>query len=703
MYLEAAASSSEPMAVEIFFGAWLLSRAATHVQDPQPVVVRLDVPDAAFVHPDDGVGLRLSRPLTAAEGRLAVVIRDVDWTGLFREDGDLLRYAGGRARLPEGESPVTVYLVTPDGTWVPIATLTLHVTTPRGFERARVQPAADVTNLGQDAEQHQPDANVPPRRTFQDFTSHIGLSTEHVRGGTTVRTQTTVLGVSNEAQALRFGQMGARAPRVDLSDYVWAVGRNHLRFSFGTTTAAAERHLASNLATRGIGAVFSYAPFDVTVAALNAQTIVGFDNFLGITTRHNRIGLATVGAELNRRKPGAARIEASIVGGERLPVAGFTQGQINDVTRSRGVGLRFVRTDPTARLRFDAGAARSRSTNPDDPLLARGATLVAVRARTSDAEYVDASYDVVRNRRIGKSAAASMTGGYRFERVEPFFTSVGAPQGVRSDLLQQTASINGALAALSGQIATTWAHDNLGRVASLLTTDTGLTTANLAVQTGALGQSASAARWWPAVSYGLNASSQQGEDTPEHGGFVSASQIPNQQNTVHTLSANWVVAPWQFGYSLNRSVQDNRQPERERSDFVDLAQQVSVGAAWGARFDATATFGRERATSLEVGQIVRTLRTGLSVNWRPDVRQVFTVIGDRTTVADSTGGASNATNANVQYSYSLVVGGRDRKAPRLQLFGRWTWQSAGVLDILLHLPNNRRNWTVSSGATLALF
>ncbi len=82
--------------------------------------------------------------------------------------------------------------------------------------------------------------------------------------------------------------------------------------------------------------------------------------------------------------------------GTRQARGGFTQGQINDVERGHGASLRFASAMPGSRFRFDAGVARNRFEAPGDPQLAQGAALVPLRARSSDAAYVDAGYELLR-------------------------------------------------------------------------------------------------------------------------------------------------------------------------------------------------------------------------------------------------------------------------------------------------------------------
>jgi hypothetical protein len=679
---------------------WLLAAGAPQGPGVPPLDVRPSAPSERFIRPSEGLELRLNRALTSSDGRLAVVIADVDWTSLFALDGQSFTYHGGAAALPQGESQVAVYLVSAPNTWRQVAAFPIHVTTPAGFEQVRLAPTADVNDAAQNAEGHEPDANAPPRSTFQDFTSHLGFASEHVRDGVHFTTQTNVLAVSNQTLALRFAQIGNDASKFDLADYVWSVEGQHLTVTFGTTTFVAERHLAPNFLTRGIRATARFSRVDFTVAGVNGQTIVGFSNFLGVTTANNQVGVAVVGAELTHR-PRAARVEMSFVGGARNTQSGFTQGQITDVLRSHGGGLRFIGSDPTQRFRLDTGYARSWSTNPNDPLLAQGLTTVEVRPKTSAADYVDAFYDLVR--RNSPKTPVTITTSYRFERVDPLFSSVAAPQGVRSDLLQNTAGADVRVAQVSGRVANVWSHDNLNHVASILRTDGDLSTVNVTAPTGTFGQKPEHAIWWPVVTYGFNRSSQIGEGLPDNGGFVSPSQVPNQVNTLNTLNADWNIGRWHAGYLMNRSFQDNRQAGRETSDFSTLAQQLSLGLVTLRTMNLSFTFNRDSSKNFEVNQVSHTLRGGLNLAWQIDVRNSINATLNRTAIEDATAGPSHVVDVNVQYAYAFKFQPSRPTGPRIRIFARWTWQSSDALDVLAGIVNVRRNWTLGTGLALTLF
>ncbi len=687
------------MTFTLVLGVWLIASAAVQAPDSVPLTVQI-ADEGRSVAPDAGLTLQLNRAAPAGGGRLAVLIDDEDWTGLFTVEKQMLRYSGAPIELPAGRSSVVVYLVTAGNVWTPIATLPLTVVSGPRFDRATVEPEVEVSQIGQVFERHEPDAARPARTIFQDVTSHIGLQSEHVRGGFALRTQMNLLATSNPSQALRFGQSPDAAPRLDLSDYAWTISGPRLTASFGNMVVHAERHLGANLATRGMSVTSRTPHGDLTLAVVNGQSIVGFGNFLGVTSSHNRIVAAIGGAELLPTRPNGARVEATLLAGERQAQSGFTQGSVTDVLQSRGGALRFVGSDPSGRLRLDAGFARAWSTHPDDPLLSRGFATVADTPATRGAEYLDGSVDLVRRPAAGDRRPLTVTGSYRFERVAPLFESVGAAQGMRADLLQHVVGASVTAGPVNGQVSRGWAHDNLDAIESLLRTDTGSLTVNLFVPLAPMVHAAASA-WWPTVSYALNRTSQVGEGIPPDGGFASVSQVPDQTSTAQTVQVDWTGGRWRTGYSLNRSVQDNRQPGRETSDFITSAHQAMLGVTPARALDITVTLNREQSANVEFGEDSATTRVGTTVNWRLGRHDALDALMNRTLLPDVGAGAGRTTDMSVQLSHTFELAGTRAARPRLQCFGRWTWLSSG--SFLPGFAATRRNWAVNLGATLTVF
>src|SRR5262245_53713014 len=118
--------------------------ASSRALPPQELVVTSNLTDQE-VDPSFSITLNLSRPLQAAEGRVAVLIGQTDFTNLFALTGNGLSYLPRIVPLPAGESPVRVFLVSPSNEWRELMQLTLRVKTA---------PPADATP-GQPGEQAQ--------------------------------------------------------------------------------------------------------------------------------------------------------------------------------------------------------------------------------------------------------------------------------------------------------------------------------------------------------------------------------------------------------------------------------------------------------------------------------------------------------------------------------------------------------------------
>jgi hypothetical protein len=677
--------------------------AGTPAADRQPLEVRRSGAPDAWLHPTDALDLTLNRPLVAGDERLAILVGTADLSSLFELAGQTLRYRPGLVRLPTGESVVTVYLVTAPNVWQPVATLPIRVTTPRGFESATVTPRISLADNGQIGERHSPEINVPARPQFQDLTFAFGLQTQSARNGVTMATQANVLGVTNQTQAPQFATAGTAARRVDLADYLWTTDARSFKVAVGQGTFGAERHLGTGLASRGLSFTVRRARADVTVAEYNGNQIVGLDNLFGVSTAENRIGLVLAGIELAPH-PGAARLEVSALDGSRLTQPGVTQGQVSDTERSKGSAVRFVGQGFQQRVRVDAGFARSAFTNPADPLLSQGATLVPIRSTANNAIYVDSAFDVVKGVLLAPATPLTVTAIYRFERVDPLFASVGAPQGLQSDLFQNVVGASATLRAVTAEVLRTISNDNLGHVASILRTDTGVTAVTFAVPTGSFGQSPAAAAWCPTVSYSLNRSTQIGEALPANGGFVSASQVPNQLNAVHVVRADWQIGAAHAGYALTRSTQDNRQVGRENADFSNLVQAATFGATIAKRVDLIGEAGLERNDSEELKQETRTDHVSVTTAWRMTLHDVLTVIVNDTLGRGPDVTKNDALDLNLQYARTFELKPSAASKPQIRLFGRLTWQSSSSFQVLsVPFLDDRHLLTFGVGATITFF
>ena len=99
------------------------------------------------VDPSFVITLNLSRPLQAAEGRVAVLIGQTDFTNLFTPTGNSLSYLPRIVPLPAGESPIRIFLVSPSNEWRELTQLTLRVRTAPPADAAPGQSTGQAQNI----------------------------------------------------------------------------------------------------------------------------------------------------------------------------------------------------------------------------------------------------------------------------------------------------------------------------------------------------------------------------------------------------------------------------------------------------------------------------------------------------------------------------------------------------------------------------
>ncbi|MFL5582750.1 MAG: hypothetical protein ACJ8AO_20490, partial [Gemmatimonadaceae bacterium] len=497
------------------------------------LTVRLDA--AGPLSPGATLALRLSRPLEASEGRLAIVIAGTDVSALVDRGVDRVTVRPSPAfRMPSGTQEAAVYLVK-DGAWTEVARLPLEVLTTHGFSKAELRPSLALGSRGQLAEGHGPIDAVPERPRYQDATLNGGFVSAHERGGWLFSTQSTYLGVTNERERLRFGDRGALAPRLDLADYKVELKRGRASLGMGTQSIGINPYLASGFASRGVTLGLG-GPLSLALSAVSGTNVVGWDNLTGLAEPQHRIGTASLGVELVPARPGAVHLDVMYLDGSLLPRSSATQGAVTDAERSRGGGLQLSASTPSQRVRVAGGWARSRFDNPTDSLLSRGADLVPVRAESRDARFAELGVGLLQNARLRPLPALSLAATARHERVDPNYRSVaGAAQ---ADVQRSALDLTGAFGALAAQGSFTRANDNLARIVSILRTytRTGAGTLTLPVA-AALGRTAGAV-WWPTLTAAHAATHQWGAGVPIEGDFA-ATHVPDQASTVSSAAAQW--------------------------------------------------------------------------------------------------------------------------------------------------------------------
>ncbi|MFN0181062.1 MAG: hypothetical protein ACKVZ0_19825 [Gemmatimonadales bacterium] len=556
----------------------------------------------------------LSRPPTAAE-RIAMVVGGHDLSALVDRTGDLIHYRPHPFHLPIGETEVAVFVVDSAGAWTEIGRQPLKVRGAIGLDRARATPTADLNSTGMlDRNAVTP---APDRTTYQDLTANLGVDVTAAGRGYAISGRANLQGVSEETQRLRWNAIGREAPAVDLSDYRIGTTVGVAELALGAVTLGANRFLLNGFGSRGLQAGFKLSPaVHLGLGLVSGTNVVGWTNLLGMTDSDHRIGLAALGIQLIPSRPGAIQLDVTAVDGSVRPVAGFNQGAATDAETSRGVGFSLAASDLRQRLRFSAGISRSRFSNPADPLLFQDSAIVAVQATTRQARFGELSVRLLDNARITKTIAASVGVTGRHERVDPLYRSVGT--FVAADQEQNAIELSSTLGALSLQGAATSARDNLGAIASILTTRTRSSSWSASVPVASLfGVKAS---WhWPAASFGWQRTRQFGDGVPVDGGF-QPTHVPDQVSINRTGALNWTLGAAALGYRWNRSTQDNRQVGRELADFRTDVHGLTVTGPAGRTLTIGLDLGVERNRSDELGLTQRVERIGANLQWQLTTR-----------------------------------------------------------------------------------
>ncbi len=637
----------------------------------------------------------LSRPPAAGE-RLGVVIRSTDVSDLCVVHGDTLLYEPYVLPLPSGESTVAVYTITPEGAWNSSGTFPIRVLTSGGLERSVVSPSLTLAASGQPASNRAPEEPAAGRTTFQELNSQFSLRADGERGGFQFAASLALVGVSFRQEALRFSERKDDASKIDLAGYLLETRTGATSFSVGHIAHGRQRHLLNSFASRGLSLSTALAPFaDVSAAVLNATSIVGWDNPVGLAHPEHRIQSGTLGLEFIPSAPGTLRVEASYVHASQLPLAGFNQGQITDAEKSEGVGLRVQVSDPDHVVSLDAGYASVRFTNPPDPLLSQGFEVVPVSPAVRQARYADIAWDVLGGESFLATLPVRLNIAFRHERVDPLYRAVGA--SVRPDLLQNSIEMHGGFGLLHVDLLHLRSEDNLADIPSILKSKTRQTGVTVAIPL------AERAPLLPALTYGLNATHQFGAGTPVNSDFTP-DRVPDQLTTSHTAGIEWQGYGMRVAWRAGLTLLDNRQPGRENADAVNRTQGLNVSVAPLSTVVVGVDGSLESAEDLENSTVIRTRRVGASISGQPFLGAGLNLAASLSTTKPGNGSAAQKqASCTVEASYAFDLSSAFVFSWRGQIFVRCTWNELSSRDFVFGLNAYRRSWVLQTGVSFTMF
>ncbi len=575
-----------------------------------------------------------------------------------------------------------------------------------GFEKFDFIPSVTLGMKTQPAQFNFPAETRPSQRaTFTDGTLQFSMRNEMTRGWFGAQSSFDFAGSTFQAEALRFGTLGANAPQIDLSSYLVQFKLGRAKVAIGHTSFGSSRQLVNNFSSRGITVTVPITKrFDFSVAALNGTNVVGYGNFFGLGKSKHQLQAATVGVEFLPKRPGGLRLEFSGINAYIQALNSISQGSVNDVERSKGGSVRLIASDKTGRFKFDGGFTRSQYRNPADPLLYQGTNTLAVPFLTRNARYFDASYDVVRGYSLTKSKQVSLNVAVRHEQVDPLYKSLGASAG--ADKRQYDFQLSGSVGEISIQAGHSRFNDNLRRIASILQSLTRAQQFSVALPAAALwGGSSSTSKYLPRLSYSRSVTHQFGASIPVNGGFASdPGAIPNQYSTSQNFSADWQFEKLNVGYSYSRSFTNDQARGRERFDFLNQTTGVRAGFNPTSRLNLNFELTRDSANDLGGVKLGRTWRIGPTVSWTLKKHMSWTagltntIAGDRA----QTSGSRN-TEFDTQFTYRLGAERGGLKKVQCQLFVRYADRYARSRDSVFETSSLTRAQIFNGGVNLTFF
>jgi hypothetical protein len=618
-------------------------------------------------------------------------------------------------RLPLGENPLIVFVVSPAGEWTEVARFQLRVkedddsTTAVssnghwfGLKQVELQPALSVNVKAQSAVLYFPETQRPERINSLDFAFQGSLQSKLTRNGLTNQNQFDFVGSSVQKEALRFGDESNNAPQIDLSSYLVQFQVKKVKFQLGQYSYGTNRYLINGFSSRGLNVTVPItSKVDLSFNAVNGTSVVGWNNFTGLEKRNHRVFAGTVGYEVFPEHPGWLRFEGGLLRASRQPLNNFNERSLTDAETSNGVGARVVVSDKNERLRVEAGFGRSRFDNPADPLLSRGFSVVPVRETSRNAQYLEMSFQFLKDVSVGSQRKANLGFTFRHNRVDPLFRSIAVL--AQADKLDNQFELTGNIGEITATVGHNRLNDNLDDVPSILKTLTRRSGFNLGLPLTSLWTAKTGGQWLPRLSYSYERIHAFGAFLPINSDFA-VTHVPDQASLSHSFNAEWQRENLRLGYRFNQSEQDNRQPGRERADFKTLVNALTLGVTPQRRLEMNFDLSAERSSNLEIARFDHTWRASVTANFQTTKKSTLAATissafaGDRLNLTSSR-------NADLDLQWSWRFGAEKDKYRKVQgqFFVRYANRYTRATDNIFLFRNLTKLQTMSAGLTFTFF
>jgi hypothetical protein len=160
---------------------------------------------------------------------------------------------------------------------------------------------------------------------------------------------------------------------------------------------------------------------------------------------------------------------------------------------------------------------------------------------------------------------------------------------------------------------------------------------------------------------------------------------------------------WRGGYAWNRSLQDNRQPGRERADLLNAVHTLNLGAMAGTALDAGIEVAFEDAENQEVSRTDITRRVSANVTLRPAARTTVAAVVTRNVLEDTPRTSSRRTiDLNATFTQGVAFLPHPTRLQG-QFFVRFVRQTITGLFVGFPGPDDTQFWTLNTGLTFRIF
>jgi len=671
-------------------------------------VIETNVGENSWLSSSDTITVKINKGDRIDDPGIRFIVNKTDVTALFVENKPgVYRYNNSIIPLPTGTTSLVIYKINADGKWEKLNEYPLQVKTALGFKESEVTPSVNVSIRSEIENGYNGDSIAPPEEEQKqtEMTTNISLNSNSSNDDLNMQTSFNLVGVSKDEEALRHGEKGNEAPKLDLSDYLVEINKGSNKLSIGHISFGNNRFLISGFGSRGIsynGKLGKSESLDIAIIKMNGTSVVGYSNISGLTDNSNHyVSAASVGYDFDNQQPGRLRMELTYLDASLLPLTNFDSGEIPDAEISSGYGIKLLAANEKGSLRGEFTYASSRYTNPEDPFLFQGDDVVAVEEQTDSARHAEMSYEIFRTEADESGNSYSMTATISHERVDPLYKSLAA--FASADTQTDIASLAIQLAQISVQYSNTRNQDNIEDLATILKTKTDTDDISLSIPFKQIFSSnGEENNWIPNLDLQFNRTHQYGANLPIT--FDPDSHIPDQVNESNNIRLSWNTEKLSFGLSQSVSEQDNRQTGRAEADFKNTNKSIDVSYQFTSNFNTTIGFGKVEAYDKE--NILTTFDNTYSfgMNWNITDKLQFTTNYSEANNYDS---ANNATrdgySGNAQLSWQFEIPGFASKKLPGQLFINYTMQNNRSKDNVFISETNSHDWTINAGLSISLF